>query len=63
MSSDVDPTLLRRLRESDGPLVQYAVRELGLAIIGRSRWATRCPGCGEVVDKAKWESHRCPRRP
>lgn len=51
-----------RLRPTDGPLVRYAVLELGLKIVGRRRWKPReiqCPNCLAVVSREEWNSHRC----
>jgi hypothetical protein len=52
---------LRRLRESDGPLVKFAITQMGLLILGRKRWGTKCP-CGDVVAKEEWNRHRCRKK-
>ncbi len=49
---------LRRLRESD-VLVKFAVQELNLLIVGRSRWGTPCPGCKRTIKRHEWAGHRC----
>lgn len=47
------------IKMTDGPLIRFAVFELGLKIIGRSRWAIKCPGCHYLVAKEDWNRHRC----
>ena len=49
-----------RLKPSDGLLVNYAVKVLGLEIIGRQRLWWLCAGCQErIYTESEWKIHRC----
>ncbi len=49
---------LRRVRVSD-VLVKFAVQELNLLIVGRSRWGAPCPVCRQVTAREDWKNHKC----
>lgn len=48
-----------RLRETDPPLVKYAVLEQHLKIVARRRWGVVCGGCKKAIARMNWRDHRC----